>query len=89
MLPNQKVSIVIPNYKDDKYLENTLKSLLSQTYKNIEIVLICDEPSEEKENALLKIFSKALGSSDIFIEIRTVPPIMKNAPIIGTSIPSR
>ena len=58
MLPNQKVSIVIPNYKDDKYLENTLKSLLSQTYKNIEIVLICDEPSEEKEKLIKKYLAK-------------------------------
>ena len=37
MIPNKKLSIIVPNYKNEKYLERTLKSLIEQTYKNIEI----------------------------------------------------
>ena len=37
-----KVSIIVPVYNVEKYLEKCLKSLISQSYKNIEIILIDD-----------------------------------------------
>lgn len=36
------VSIIIATYRRDKSLENALKSLLSQTYNNIEIIVVDD-----------------------------------------------
>ena len=42
-----KVSIIITNYKKEPYLERSIKSCLSQTYKNIEIIVI-DDASNEK-----------------------------------------
>ena len=47
MIANKKISIIVPNYKNEKYLEKTLKSLVEQTYKNIEIIIICDKPEED------------------------------------------
>lgn len=41
------VSIVIPTYNGDEFLEATLESAISQTYKNVEI-LICDDGSIDK-----------------------------------------
>ncbi|WP_226645651.1 glycosyltransferase family 2 protein [Mesobacillus subterraneus] len=37
-----KVSIVVPIYKVEKYLNRCIDSILSQTYKNIEVILIND-----------------------------------------------
>lgn len=37
-----KISIIIPVYKVEKYLENCIKSVVNQTYKNLEIVLVDD-----------------------------------------------
>lgn len=37
-----KVSIIVPIYNVEKYLEKCLKSIINQTYKNIEIILIND-----------------------------------------------
>ena len=36
------ISIVVPIYKVEKYLNNTIKCLVNQTYSNIEIVLVDD-----------------------------------------------
>ncbi|MEI3611398.1 glycosyltransferase [Pseudogracilibacillus sp. SO30301A] len=38
----QKVSIIVPIYNAENYLSNCLESLVNQTYKNIEIILIND-----------------------------------------------
>ena len=37
-----KVSILIPVYNVEKYLSKCLESILLQTYKNIEIIIIND-----------------------------------------------
>ena len=37
MTQNQLVSVVIPVYNSEKYLEKCLDSILEQTYQNIEI----------------------------------------------------
>lgn len=36
------VSIVIPIYKVEQYIENCIKSVVAQTYKNIEVILVDD-----------------------------------------------
>lgn len=38
-----KVSIVVPIYNVDQFLDRTMQSLLSQTLKNIEIIMVDDE----------------------------------------------
>lgn len=37
-----KVSIIVPIYNVEKYIERGIKSLIAQTYKNIEIILVDD-----------------------------------------------
>ena len=38
-----KVSIVVPIYNVEKYLDRCIQSLLAQTLKEIEIILVDDE----------------------------------------------
>lgn len=43
----KKVSIVVPVYKVEQFLERCVRSLLAQTYKNMEIILV-DDGSPDK-----------------------------------------
>ena len=38
----KKVSIVIPVYNVEKYIRECLDSIINQTYKNLEIILVDD-----------------------------------------------
>lgn len=39
---SEKISIIIPVYKVEDYLETCIDSILAQTYKNLEIILVDD-----------------------------------------------
>lgn len=46
-MESKKVSIIVPVYKVEKYLEECLESLKNQTYTNLEIIL-CDDESPDR-----------------------------------------
>ena len=46
---NKKVSIIVPIYNREKFLDKCINSLINQTYKNIEIILVDDG---SKDNSL-------------------------------------
>lgn len=52
------VSIILPYFKKREFLEETIDSILNQTYKNFEIILIDDEISLNSEDFLKKISKK-------------------------------
>lgn len=41
-----KVSIITPVYNSEKYVKETIESVLSQTYKNFELILINDKSTD-------------------------------------------
>lgn len=38
----QKISVIVPVYKVEKYLDRCIKSITTQTYRNLEIILVND-----------------------------------------------
>lgn len=52
----KKVKILIPSYNSEKTIGDTLKSLLAQTYKNIDI-LVVDNCSSDKTKEIVESFS--------------------------------
>ena len=46
----KKVSIVVPIYNSEKYLGYCINSILSQTYTNIEVILVNDGSKDDSIN---------------------------------------
>jgi len=74
MKKNNKVSIIVPIYKVEKYLRKCIESILNQTYENFELILvddgspdncgsICDEYAS-KDNRIIVIHKENGGLSD-------------------------
>lgn len=52
-----KVSIIVPVYNAEKYIDRCIKSIIEQTYKNVEIILINDG-SKDSSLSILRDFEK-------------------------------
>jgi len=54
---NDLISIIVPIYSEDEYIEKGIRSLINQTYKNIEIILV-DDGSPDKCPEICDFFQK-------------------------------
>ena len=54
---NDLVSVIVPVYNVEKYLDNCIKSIIKQTYTNIEILLI-DDGSTDKSSIICDNYLK-------------------------------
>jgi len=52
----KKVSVIIPYYKNLKYIDQSIISVMKQNYKNIEILIIYDDSNKDE----LKILKKKI-----------------------------
>ena len=50
------VSVIVPNYNHEKYLQERLRSIAQQTYQKMEIILL-DDASTDRSSEILKKFS--------------------------------
>lgn len=64
---NCKISIIVPVYKVEKYLENCIRSILNQTFKDFELILVDDGSPDKcglicdkytKEDSRIKVIHK-------------------------------
>ena len=53
-----KVSVIIPCYNHGQYLEESVSSVLNQTFQDFEIIIVNDGSNEEKTIEVLNTFSK-------------------------------
>lgn len=71
-MKENKISVIVPVYKVEEYLPWCLDSIINQTYKNLEIILIddgspdnsgkiCDEYA--KKNKKIKVIHKENGGA--------------------------
>jgi len=62
-----KVSVIIPYHKGESYLRDCLNSLKEQTYKNMEVLLVCDHVQEDIE-AMLSEYQSDIEIKAYYLE---------------------
>ena len=72
-----KISVIIPCYNVEKYLEQCLESLLKQTCKNFEIICI-DDGSEDFTNGILIAFAHIDKRIKFIAQKNAGPSIARN-----------
>jgi len=70
---NPVVSVIVPCYNHEKYIEECIMSIVNQTYKNIELIVI-DDGSKDNSPAILERLQKQYG---FFLEIQSNMGIAK------------
>ena len=55
-MEEKKISVIIPVYNKEKYVTKTIESVLNQTYKNLEIILINDASTDHSKE-ICEIFN--------------------------------
>ena len=48
----EKVSVIIPTYNNAEFLPNAIDSVISQTYSNIEIIVVNDGSNDNTEEVI-------------------------------------
>ena len=50
------ITVIIPVYNSEKYLEKTIKSILEQTYNNYELILIDNGSTDNSAEMWFKVY---------------------------------
>jgi len=65
------ISIILPTFNSERFLEKCLQSIRNQTYTNIEIIVI-DNYSSDKTKAIAKKYAKVISHKGLRSEARNI-----------------
>ncbi|MPM65691.1 Undecaprenyl-phosphate 4-deoxy-4-formamido-L-arabinose transferase [bioreactor metagenome] len=71
------VSIIVPVYNSEKYINRCMDSLINQTYKNIEIIAI-DDGSKDNSLEILNQYATKDKRIKVFYQINQGPSVARN-----------
>ena len=77
------ISVIIPYYKNIKFIEKAINSILNQTYKNLEIIIIYDDDNLDDLKFLQKLTANQNKIKLIVNKTRSGAGLSRN---IGRSI---
>ena len=76
----EKITVIVPVYNVENYLQQCLDSLLAQTYKNLEIIVVNDGSTDnsgnicqeyvQKDNRIIYIETENSGQSAAIMSLR-------------------
>ena len=59
-MKNELVSIIMPTYNCAKFINETIKSVLNQTYENWELVIVDDCSNDNTEEVVVSFNDKRI-----------------------------
>lgn len=65
MKQNETIDILMPNYNGEKFIQKCLNSILSQTYKNLRIVIV-DDGSTDNSLKIIQNIAKQHSNIEVF-----------------------
>lgn len=77
MMGNDLISVIVPCYNIENYVERCIKSIVNQTYKNIEIIAI-DDGSEDKTSNILDEIALLESNVKVFHFLNEGPSSARN-----------
>jgi glycosyltransferase involved in cell wall biosynthesis len=54
---DKKITVVITSYNSEKYLKDSILSVLNQTYKNFELIIV-DDGSKDNSKKIINVFKR-------------------------------
>ena len=67
-----KITVIIPFYSNFRFLKRAVNSVLNQTYKNFEIIIIYDNPANKENHIFLKKFTTKKSKIKILINKKNI-----------------
>ena len=71
------VSVVMPVYNSEKYLKESLDSVLNQTYENLEVICV-DDGSEDHSLDILNYYAKKDSRVRVYTQDNKGPSVARN-----------
>ncbi len=78
MKQEKKLSVIIPTYNSETYLKQAIDSVLNQTYKNIELIIVDDNSQDGTRQIVLDYAKKDERVKHYFFEENKGPGIARN-----------
>lgn len=70
-IDNNIVSVIIPNYNNEYFIQEVISRILKSTYKNIEIIFVDDKSTDNSVKIIQDNFKKEIESKKIRLFINT------------------
>ena len=76
-----KVSIIVPVYNTSQYLERCFQSIVSQNYKNVEIIIINDG-STDNSGEVAEILAASINKAVVIHQVNQGPALARQAGLL-------
>ena len=62
------VSVIIPNYNNEKYIEKCIESVVKQSYENIDVIVVDDYSTDNSREIITALANKYDNIIPIFLD---------------------